>query len=91
MEVVFLVTGQTEPVESCGSDVEGGGAWCSPDDGGEVGGGGVGGGGGGEPTATRTPPGPTPPGGTPPPQQHPTDNTSHLLQALSSESHLQGK
>ncbi|KAK4295784.1 hypothetical protein Pmani_031671 [Petrolisthes manimaculis] len=84
---------KTEPVESCGSDVEGGGAWCSPDDGGEVGGGGgCGVGGGGlEPMATRTPPGPTPPGGTPPPQHHPTptDNTSHLLQALSSESHLQ--
>lgn len=30
----------------------------------------------------------SPPGGTPPP--HPDNNTSHLLQALKSESHLQG-
>ncbi|KAG7170479.1 abrupt-like 8 [Homarus americanus] len=90
----------TEPVESGTSDAEG---WCGPEEGdsssggggvgggGGGGGGGVGGGGGGgggcgpggETTAT---PGPTPPGGTPPDPE----NTSHLLQALSSESHLQG-
>ena len=69
---------QTEPCDSVTSDTEGGG-W--PDEGdsgnwGHLGGDGM------------TTPGPTPPGTTPPPH---SENTSHLLSALNSESPLQGK